>query len=496
MDKRILEHMNHEVIVLSDLKDIERDLIYDYFDQKPNGYYFRWNDSDEEKPRTEEEKKEILEKKNKLKKKSLELYYKIDNQIIEELKSAFNQLTLKAKFDGKPKILREGILYTLSNSSFIMYDNKFFKKSLEIKFDPSILPISAIQLDNNDLVFACSILVKNNWNRNYELLIYRLKEQKYHLFQKIKEDGFGYLSKYGNDGFCGNTAYKIEYEVNNLKAISGYRFICISNYGIKIYSLNENNEYSLILINEHLNDIKIIHEIKDNKFIFCTQKSLNGTYWMDKEILIEMIELNKVTKKELDDKFIDLKKYGYHLKSRYSKCFYFRNEKEEKNEINIDELRKLLESLKLTCSFKEIIKYTENAADYYLSNYVILKKKYFIVMINNNIFIINLIDGKIIKRYEILIDSIIHGKDSLFIYNYMEIQKWNNVEDNEFVLFIDKNVILFEINKDENNIINIKILNYLYFPNIIDGQYIKKLSEKQNKFYSYNRESSHIISIF
>jgi hypothetical protein len=151
-------------------------------------------------------------------------------------------------------------------------------------------------------------------NKTYELLIYRLKEKKYYLFQKIKEGGFGYSSKYGNHGFCGNTAYKIRYEIDNLKSISGNRFICISNYGIKIYSLNTNNEYSLILINEHLNYIKIIHELKDNKFIFCAKKSLRLGYNI---ILIEMIELNEVTKKELDDKFIDLEKNGYHKKSRY-----------------------------------------------------------------------------------------------------------------------------------------------------------------------------------
>jgi len=117
-------------------------------------------------------------------------------------------------------------------------------------------------------------------------------------------------------------------------------------------------------------------------------------------------------------------------------------------------------------------------------------------MINNNIFIINLIDGKLLKRYEVLIDAIIDGKDSLFIYNFMNIQKWNNAEDNEFVIFIDKNVILFELNEDEIDIINLKILNYSYFPNFVDNQIFKKLSEKQNKFYSYNIESSNIISIY
>jgi hypothetical protein len=410
MDERFGEQMNHEIIILSDLKDINninKDLIYDYYNQQFNRCYYGWMLSHKEKPRTEEEKKKILEKKFKLKKKSLELYYKIDTQKIKELKSAFNQLTLKVKFDDKPKILRDGILYTLSKAGFIMYDNKFFKKLLEIKIDPSIIPISAIQLDNNDLVFGCYIY-EELMNKTYELLIYRMKEKKYYLFQKIKEGGFGYSSKYGNHGFCGNTAYKIRYEIDNLKAISGNRFICISNYGIKIYSLNTNNEYSLILLNEHLNDIKIIHELKDNKFIFCTKKSLKHTYLGDNEILIEMIELNEVTKKELDDKFIVLENYGYHKKSRYSDFSYFSDffdSEIEKEEINIGELRKLLESLKLTCSFKEIIKYTENSRYYNLSNYVILKKNYFIVMINNNIFIINLINEKLLKRYEILIDA-------------------------------------------------------------------------------------------
>ena len=75
----------------------------------------------------------------------------------------------------------------------------------------------------------------------------------------------------------------------------------------------------------------------------------------------------------------------------------------------------MIESLKLTYSPKEIIKYIENTRNYNLSNYAILKNKYFIVMINNNIFIINLIDGKLLKRYEVLIDATIDGKDSLFI---------------------------------------------------------------------------------
>ena len=57
----------------------------------------------------------------------MKLYYKIEYRKSKELKSAFNQLTLKAKFDDTPRILRNGILYTLSKVGFIMYKINFLK---------------------------------------------------------------------------------------------------------------------------------------------------------------------------------------------------------------------------------------------------------------------------------------------------------------------------------------------------------------------------------
>ena len=486
------EHPFKGIIVLSDLEIIEKDRLTDYFCNKPNNGYYYNRKNDEEKPKTEEEKKEIIEKKNKLINQSSKLYHKLDNQKIKELESAFNQITLKIKLDGKPKILKDGIFYTSSNGSFKMYDSKFFNKLLEINLDSSI--ISAIQLDNDDLIFACTY---------GEILIYRLKEKQYFEYQKIIEDGFGFNSKYGNHGFCGNTAYKIGYKINNLKKISGNRFICISNYGIQIYSLNKNNEYSLVLLNKHSNDIKIIHEINSNNFIFFTKKNLDDTYTKINKIKIELVELKKVTKKELDNKLVELNKYGYHLKNRRFDMFMF-DDKINENDKNIykDKLQKFIKLLKLSCSFNKIIKFKECTNNYHLSSYIIIKKKYFIVLINNNIFIIDIINGKLLKRYEILINLILNGNDSLFIYNYMNIQKWNNSEDNEFIIFIEKNIILFELNEDENGVINLKILNYSYFPNIDNGTF-EKMSEKTNKFYSqehprpyfYNKNENVEISI-
>ena len=493
------ENQSKEIIVLSNLEIINKDSLSDYFCIESNDRFFYSRYDNETKPKTEKDKKEIKEKKNKLIKQSSELYNKLDNQKKKELGYAFNQMTLKVKFEVK--LLKDGIFYTLSNGCFIMYDSKNFKKLLEIKFDSSINLISAIQLDNNDLIFACSI------DYSYKILIYRLKEKKYFENQKIIEEGFGFQSKYGNHGFCGNSAYKIQYKIDNLKAISGNRFICISNYGLKIYSLNKNGEYSLVLLNEHLNDIKIIYEITNNKFIFCTKKNLDDTYINDNTILIEMVKLKEITKNQRDEKLVELNKYGYHLRSKRFGFFYNEIDENERN-IYKDKLPKFIESLKLSCSFYEIFKLEKYRKNLHLSDYIVIKEKYFIILVNNNIFIIDLINGELLKKYEILINLILNGNDSLFIYNNVNIQKWNNSGDNEFIIFIEKNIILFELNEDENNIINVKILNNSYFPNI-ENETFKKISEKRNKFYSfkdysdysrryyyYRIEKENIISIY
>ena len=490
------ENSREEIIVLSYLEILDKDKLSDYFCIKPyNNPYYVPDDDNEIKQKSEEDKKAIIEKKNKLIKQSLELYKKIDNQKMKELVSAFNQITLKVIFNGEPKILREGIFYTLSHSCFKMYDSKYFKKLLEIKFNSLI--ISAIQLDNNDLIFACSDY------DIFQILVYRLKEKQYFEIQKIIENGLGFQARYGNHGFCGNTAYKIKYKIDDLKAISRNRFICISNYGLKIYSLNENNKYSLVLLQEHLNDVKIIHEINNNKFILCTKKNLDDTYRKNDKIIIEIVELKEITKQELNDKLIELNNYGYHLKSRLFGYYMFDNDINEKDEnIYKDKLPKYIELLKLSCSFNEIIKLEKRHKRFHLSNYIIIKKKYFMVLIDNSIFIIDLFNGNLIKKYEILINLILNGNDSLFIYKLINIQKWNNPEDNEFIIFIEKNIILFELNEDENGVVNLKILNYSYFPNIDNGTF-EKLSEKANKFYSqehprpyfYNKNENVEISI-
>ena len=485
-DKNIIS----DIIILSELKNINPKNVREYFSFKPIEYNkhslnpFNLDDDDETKISLID--KDIKEKKNRLINESLELYYKIDNEKIKELESTFSEMKLKIKFDNIPKILKNGQFYTLSKDQFIIYDNKYYNKLIEIFFDKQINPISVIQLDNNDLIF----------NSENSILIYRLKNKEYFLFQEIEDEGLGYEIKYGNHGWCGNSAYRIQYKIQYLKEISGNRFICINKYGFKIYSLNEKSEYDCILLNEHMNDIKIIHEINKNEFIFCTKKSNEDTYIGDNQILIDIIQLKEINKEELDEKHLNLITNGYHL-NRGLFFFYTYDRDEEKIKQYNNEIEILLNKLKFSCSIRTISNYRDKYKNiYYLSDFVILKNKYFVLMINNIIIIYDLINGNELKKYQILVDGIFDGKDSLFIIDFFIIKKWYNYEDNEFIVITNKNVILFELNEEEKDVINLKILGFSYFPNILASNSMSKLSEKNNTFYCYDKQSDNIIYLY
>ena len=429
--------IKHEKIALSNLKESDKDkdkknLLYGFYGAKTN-----------------EEKKEEIDL---LEKQSLELYYKLDDKKTKELELTFNQLKLKVNFSGMPFYLREGKLYSKSNKNFIIYEDKLFRKLHEIQTESNV--VSAIQLNNNDLVLA-TFEINLEFIFINEIHIYRLKDNKYNLIQKIKEDVTGYSPQYAG---CINIPK--DYQVKYLKEISGNRFIYISSYGFKIYCLNNKNEYSFVLLEEHLENIKIIQEINENKFIFCTEV----VYQCGTEFFIEVIELNEITKLDIHNKI-------WKIEQEKS----FGNNFDKENSLKKD--KELLESLKLTCKIKEIIKY--NRREYYcFSNFIIIKKKYFTIMINNHILIFDLKEVNLLKRYEII-----------NINRHIQIEKWNNEEDNEFFMIINGNLILFELNEDNNENIDLKVISQLYCPNFDN---IKKLNEKNNKFYSFDFKNNSI----
>ena len=177
-------------------------------------------------------------------------------------------------------------------------------------------------------------------------------------------------------------------------------------------------------------------------------------------------------------------------------------EKEEIQENFDDELKKIIESLKYSCSIKATLKYNNNS-NLHLSDSIIIKNKYLIMVIGVNILIIDLNEGKELKTYELLIDGIFEGNDSLFMVDRIEMKKWSSAEDNQFIFIIGKNVILVELTEDEKDI-QLKILNYSYFPNIMNSKNLKILSGKNNKFCClgeesrrfYEKSDSNFISIY
>ena len=361
---------------------------------------------------------------------SEEILKKINTEENKELKNTFAQLKLKIKLSSEPKILKNGKICTLSNGTFTIYDDKYFKKLYEIKFEKDTEIIDEIELNNNDLIFLSRVRVHNTDSSSfffshkilYKILIYKLKDKNYSVIQEINEDMTGFKMQSERSGCCIEPKF---YYPNYLKEISNNRFFCVSNYGIKLFSLNTKNEFASILTFPIRDTLKIIHEINEKNFIICSNishsASLGGPGYS--ELYIGKISLDSSNVQKMLDLF----------GSRYH--------------------------------------------DYHL-DYVNLKNKYFAIKINNNIFLFDTTNGNLLKRFEI----IFNGNK----FNNISIKKWNNVEVNEFLLYIDDNIILFQLNEEN---FSLKIKGYTSIKPDLEDQkkyyrtnYIK-IKEGENKFY-------------
>ena len=66
----------------------------------------------------------------------------------------------------------------------------------------------------------------------------------------------------------------------------------------------------------------------------------------------------------------------------------------------------------------------------------------------------------------------------IHIFCSANIIKWNNNEDNEFLINIKGNIVLFELTNDNN----LKIISQSFFENL------KKLNENDNEFNDENND--------
>ena len=370
-------------------------------------------------------------------------YYKINNEKAKELETLFKHTKLKINSDSKPKILRDGKFYTISQGILYIYDNRFLKKLHKIKLENNSDYTSVIQLDNQDLILFSEDV----------LTIYRLINDKFVLVQKINDNKAGYQTQNSHSGCM---VYTKSYRAKFIKEISGNRFILASNYGYKIYSLNEKNEYAITLLEEYYDDLETIIELDKNNFIFLSQiecgASLAGPPC--NILVIDKIILKAISNSEKQEKLKELKERDYY--DGEDEFFGHRSNKPAKK-LSEEEIKNVIESLKYKHINQELFNYSTRGSHHYFRGNAILEKKYLIVAIDYNILIFDISSGKQLRIYEILL----YGEGNLYKCR-ANINKWNNNKDNEFILNLGGNVIMFELmNGDE-----LKITNQIYFKDI------------------------------
>ena len=143
--------------------------------------------------------------------------------------------------------------------------------------------------------------------------------------------------------------------------------------------------------------------------------------------------------------------------------------------------------MKYTHIKQELLNYSAYASHHYFEGNAKLKNKYFIVGIDYNILIFDISSGKQLKRYEILL----YGEDNLYKCQ-ANIKKFNTNNDNEFILNLGGNIIMFGLMSNYE----LKIINQIYFKDIKN---LKILNEKTNKFYDDDYEEknkNYSVSIF
>ena len=94
------------------------------------------------------------------------------------------------------KLKDEGIIFEMKNDrigivsiGLKIYETKSYQIIQEIKNDNESIE-KILELDNNDLIIACI-----SHEENFLIKIYRLKDDKYELFQTIDNDNDGYKMK-------------------------------------------------------------------------------------------------------------------------------------------------------------------------------------------------------------------------------------------------------------------------------------------------------------
>ena len=347
------------------------------------------------------------------------------------------------------KLKDNGIIFEMKNDrigivsiGLKIYETKSYKIIQEIKNDNEIIE-KILELDNNDLIMSCIARERFKFKLRHEekflIKIYRLKNDKYELFQTIDNDNDGFEMKIKKTLNFFMKYKTIYYHLDNIIKLSQNKFITISDLGFKIYSLSDNEDanskYTLYFVykNESHDRIEYICPINENELIiiyFTSYYSLLGSDNLD----IEKYDIkNNKT----------IKKIYHKKKSQYGVSILF-------------------------------------------TNYIIIKDKYLVIMILGIINIFDIIKGE--KKLAISSPGYSdYHCPKCCLYN------WVSMNDDIFLLTQEKQFIFIQYDEFRNkaNIIGsftldiiIKNNTEVYSYNYNRHREVKKLKNK-NEFYNF-----------
>ena len=360
-----------------------------------------------------------------------------------------NQIKTRLK-SPRLKLKEEGILFEMKNGkigiiskSLKIYETRSFQIIQEIKNEEGETIKKMFELDNNDLILISTKRSEiPDIKYNYIIKIYRLKNEKYELFQIIDDDNNGYQIKIKKMLGITKRSKKILYNLNDIVRLSQNKFITVSDLWFKIYSLSNNDinsKYTLYFTykNEIHDHIKYIYPINENELIiiyYTNNYSLNffipGNYSFD----IEKFDIKKNKK----------------IKNIYNK---------KRNHL------------------RDSISY---------SNFIIIKNKYLVIIIMGSFYIFDIIKGD--KKFVISPS----WNDDV----YGNLYNWESINDDIFLFIQNKQFIFIQFNEAWNKL-NI-IGNFELIMNInIENNYLKydknkEIKKFKNKIEFYNYDDGFI----
>lgn len=334
---------------------------------------------------------------------------------LNKLEKRFKYPRLRLKDEGDIIVeMKDKKIGIISKNILNIYETKSYQKIYEIKTDINEMIKNVTELDNYDLVIILS---------NYVIKIYTLKNEKYELFQIIN-DANGYKEKMKRRFNLFFKYKKIYYELKNIIKFSNNRFMTMANFGFKIYSKVKDSKYKLSFANENES-----HDFINNIYVIN-----------ENELIIIYDTYNYPTSMFGSANYIfEIDKFDIKTKSIIAKIYY---KKESSNKV------------------------------YHFSDFVILKKKYLIIILAEKFYIVNIVENKI---KSVTIPSWKYNNNYTY-NNKAQIYGFESTNDDIFLLFQDKQFFVVQFNEKLNNL---KIIGSFKYVSI--NKNISELSYDDNK---------------